>query len=86
MSTCETVRRQPVLRHHQRNPREDLRPIWGSGCCERYHRSADGATKGFAFVEMSNTEEAEAAKAAMNGTELDGRTLNVDNARRAGAA
>lgn len=40
-----------------------------------------GRPKGFAFVEMSSSEEADAAKAAMNGAELDGRTLNVDNAR-----
>jgi len=40
-----------------------------------------GRPKGFAFVEFSAAEEADAAKAAMNGAELDGRTLNVDNAR-----
>jgi RNA recognition motif-containing protein len=40
-----------------------------------------GRPKGFAFVEMSTSEEADAAKAALNGTELDGRAINVDNAR-----
>ncbi len=40
-----------------------------------------GRPKGFAFVEMSTTEEADAAKNALNGADLDGRTLNVDNAR-----
>lgn len=40
-----------------------------------------GRPKGFAFVEMSTPEEAEAAKNALNGADLDGRTLNVDNAR-----
>ena len=40
-----------------------------------------GRPKGFAFVEMSTAEEAEAAKAALNGTEVDGRSVNVDNAR-----
>jgi cold-inducible RNA-binding protein len=40
-----------------------------------------GRPKGFAFVEMSTPEEGEAAKAALNGIELDGRTINVDNAR-----
>ena len=40
-----------------------------------------GRPKGFAFVEMSTPEEAEAAKAALNGTDLDGRAINVDNAR-----
>jgi cold-inducible RNA-binding protein len=40
-----------------------------------------GRPKGFAFVEMSTAEEAEAAKAALNGTEVDGRSINVDKAR-----
>lgn len=40
-----------------------------------------GRSKGFAFVEMGTTEEAEAAKAALDGSELDGRTINVANAR-----
>ncbi len=40
-----------------------------------------GRPKGFGFVEMSTPEEAEAAKEALNGTDLDGRTINVDNAR-----
>jgi len=37
--------------------------------------------KGFGFVEMSSSEEAEAAKEALDGTEIDGRTLRVDEAR-----
>ena len=40
-----------------------------------------GRPKGFAFVEMATPEAADAAKTALNGTELDGRTINVDNAR-----
>jgi RNA recognition motif-containing protein len=40
-----------------------------------------GRPKGFAFVEMSTPEEAESAKTALNGTDIDGRTINVDNAR-----
>jgi RNA recognition motif-containing protein len=40
-----------------------------------------GRPKGFAFVEMATPEEGEAAKAALNGTDLDGRAINVDNAR-----
>jgi len=40
-----------------------------------------GRPKGFAFVEMSTPEESEAAKAALNGTDLDGRSINVDSAR-----
>jgi RNA recognition motif-containing protein len=37
--------------------------------------------KGFGFVEMSSSEEAEAAKEAVDGTEIQGRTLRVDEAR-----
>ncbi len=37
--------------------------------------------KGFGFVEMSASEEAEKAKEALDGTEFEGRTLKVDEAR-----
>jgi RNA recognition motif-containing protein len=37
--------------------------------------------KGFGFVEMSSSEEAEKAKEALNGTEFLGRPLRVDEAR-----
>ena len=37
--------------------------------------------KGFGFVEMASSDEAEKAKEGLNGTELDGRTIKVDEAR-----
>jgi len=37
--------------------------------------------KGFGFVEMGSDEEALKAKTALNGLELDGRQLKVDEAR-----
>nr|MBN2277477.1 RNA-binding protein [candidate division Zixibacteria bacterium] len=37
--------------------------------------------KGFGFVEMSTPEEAEKAKAELEGTDFKGRTLRVDEAR-----
>lgn len=37
--------------------------------------------KGFGFVEYSSTEAAAAAKAAMNGKDLDGRLIRVNDAR-----
>ncbi|MCH9616904.1 MAG: hypothetical protein SP4CHLAM5_03870 [Chlamydiia bacterium] len=40
-----------------------------------------GRSKGFAFVEMSSTDEAQAAIDAMNGKEVDGRSLTVNEAR-----
>jgi cold-inducible RNA-binding protein len=38
-------------------------------------------SKGFGFVEMSDDEEAKAAINGLNGKEMDGRTLNVSEAR-----
>jgi cold-inducible RNA-binding protein len=40
-----------------------------------------GQARGFAFVEMSNTSQADQAIAALNGADVDGRTLNVNEAR-----
>jgi RNA recognition motif-containing protein len=37
--------------------------------------------KGFGFVELSDNSEAEKAKEALDGTEFEGRTLKVDEAR-----
>jgi RNA recognition motif-containing protein len=39
-----------------------------------------GRAKGFAFVEMENVQEGQAAIAALNGRELDGRQLRVNEA------
>jgi len=40
-----------------------------------------GQSRGFGFVEMSSDAEAQAAIAALNGTELGGRTLTANEAR-----
>jgi RNA recognition motif-containing protein len=40
-----------------------------------------GRSKGFGFVEMNSDQEAQAAIAALNGKEMDGRTLTVNEAR-----
>lgn len=40
-----------------------------------------GRSRGFGFVEMSSDEEAQAAIESLNGKELDGRTLTVNEAR-----
>lgn len=40
-----------------------------------------GRSRGFAFVEMSNDEEARKAIEALNGKEVDGRNLTVNEAR-----
>jgi len=43
-----------------------------------------GRPRGFAFVEMSDSAEADRAIAALNGTDLGGRTLNINEARPKG--
>src|SRR5687767_12423348 len=40
-----------------------------------------GQSKGFGFLEMPNDDEAKAAIAGLNGRELQGRKLNVNEAR-----
>ena len=40
-----------------------------------------GRSKGFGFVEMSSGEQAQAAIAALNGQEVNGRALTVNEAR-----
>lgn len=40
-----------------------------------------GRSKGFGFVEMSSGSEAQAAIEALNGSQLDGRSLTVNEAR-----
>ncbi len=40
-----------------------------------------GRSKGFGFVEMSSDQEAQAAISALNGKDLDGRNLTVNEAR-----
>jgi RNA recognition motif-containing protein len=40
-----------------------------------------GRARGFAFVEMTHAEEADKAVAALNGTELGGRALTVNEAK-----
>ena len=40
-----------------------------------------GRSRGFAFVEMGDSAEADRAIAALNGYQVDGRALNVNEAR-----
>ena len=40
-----------------------------------------GRSRGFGFVEMANNNEAEAAIRALNGKDMGGRTLTVNEAR-----
>lgn len=40
-----------------------------------------GQSRGFGFVEMASAEDAQKAIAALNGTQMGGRTLTVNEAR-----
>lgn len=54
------------------------------GSVERVNIVTDretGQPRGFAFVEMTNRAEAEQAINSLNGTEMNGRALNVNEAR-----
>ncbi|HXU88767.1 MAG TPA: RNA-binding protein, partial [Methylomirabilota bacterium] len=44
-----------------------------------------GRSRGFGFVEMATTEEAERAISSLNGSQLDGRMIRVDKATPRGA-
>jgi RNA recognition motif-containing protein len=54
------------------------------GAVERVNIVTDretGQARGFAFVEMTDRREAETAISRLNGTELNGRAMNVNEAR-----
>ena len=44
-----------------------------------------GRSRGFGFVEMATTEEADQAIAQLNGKDLDGRQIRVEKAAAGGA-
>jgi RNA recognition motif-containing protein len=64
---------------------EDLRTTFSEfGSVDSAEVILDRSTnrsKGFGFVEMPDDEEAKAAINGLNGKEMDGRTLNVSEAR-----
>ena len=59
-------------------------PFEGHGTVESARVIADkftGQSRGFGFVEMSTPEEAQAAITALNGSQMDGRSLTVNEAK-----
>jgi len=64
---------------------EDLQQAFSQyGGVERVNIVTDrdsGQPRGFAFVEMPNNADADKAMAALNGADLSGRTLTVNEAR-----
>jgi RNA recognition motif-containing protein len=64
---------------------EELRQLFEAhGQVDRVSIMTDrdtGRSRGFGFVEMANAEEGDKAIAALNGSQVGGRTLNVNEAR-----
>lgn len=64
---------------------EDLQELFGqAGTVESVNIVEDrdtGRSRGFGFVEMSSKEEGAAAIEQLNGKEVDGRSLTVNEAR-----
>ena len=64
---------------------DDLHQAFANfGTVERVNIVTDrdtGQARGFAFVEMTDRSAAEAAIASLNGRDLNGRTINVNEAR-----
>jgi len=68
---------------------DDLQALFSEvGTCESASVITDrdtGRSRGFGFVEMASSDEAQAAIETLNGRDFQGRTLNVSEAReRAG--
>lgn len=63
----------------------DLESLFSqAGTCESVAVITDresGQSRGFGFVEMSSSSEAQQAISKFNGTDLQGRTLNVSEAK-----
>jgi RNA recognition motif-containing protein len=64
---------------------EDLRQAFGAfgqvGTVTIIKDKFTGESRGFGFIEMPGKDEAQSAIAGMNGKELKGRSLNVNEAR-----
>ena len=64
---------------------DSLRSLFeGHGTVDRVSVVTDretGCARGFAFVEMANDAEGQRAIAALNGRDLDGRTLTINEAK-----
>lgn len=68
-----------------RTTQEELQEAFAQfGAVERVNIVTDrdtGQSRGFAFVEMTDSQEAANAIAQLNGAQLNGRAMNVNEAR-----
>ena len=64
---------------------DDLREVFGVfgdvASAKLIKDKLSGQSKGFGFVEMMKSSEADAAIKGLNGTELHGRNINVNQAK-----
>jgi RNA recognition motif-containing protein len=70
--------------NYQTTQEELMQAFSQFGAVERVSIITDrdtGQPRGFAFVEMTDRREAENAIAQLNGTQLNGRAMNVNEAR-----
>ena len=67
---------------------EELRQVFEAyGSVDRVSIMTDrdtGRSRGFGFVEMTNNDDGEKAIAGLNGSQVGGRTINVNEARPKG--
>jgi len=63
---------------------EMFAPFGKADSVELAVREKDGSSRGFGFVEMADSKEAEAAMAGLNGKEIGGKVLKVNEARPKG--
>jgi RNA recognition motif-containing protein len=70
---------------HPRVTEHDIRPLFEKhGAVKRFKMMTDrwtGLSRGFGFIEMKTDATAEEAIVALNGTNLNGNVLKVDQAR-----
>src|SRR5215469_6410131 len=77
----EPLRWESAPQHNRSRVAKSLR---GTRCGGKVILVTDrdtGRSRGFGFVEMTNTSEADKAIAALNGTDLGGRTLTINEAK-----
>jgi RNA recognition motif-containing protein len=61
--------------------RQELEQYGEVASCSIVKDKVTGQSKGFGFLEMPSSEEAAAAITGLNGREIQGRKLNVNEAR-----